>query len=211
MSSQPYVIVIGSDFSEHAVRALSTAFEQARRHAPAELHVVHASLMASPDTGAAGPAHPILNLEEQRRRLAKHLDQHLAQLEGFPHPGIKVFGHVILEVPSLAIVTLASELGASLIVIGSHGLHGFARWLLGSVAEGVVRQAACPVLVVPPPARQLQEPRIEPPCPRCAETRAITQNQDLWCPQHHERHGRRHTYYQADRIGADSNLPLVVR
>lgn len=217
MQSKPYVIVTGSDYSEHAARALEAAYEQARGHAPAEVHVVHASLMASADAGAASAARlgfsavPVLSLDEQRQQLARHLDRQLPLLPGFPHAGVRVFGHVILDTPSLAIVSLASELQASLIVIGSHGHHGFARWILGSVADGVVRQAECPVLVVPPLPRQLPAPKVEPPCPRCVETRMTSNNQDLWCAQHHERHGRRHTYYQADRIGADGSLPLALR
>jgi nucleotide-binding universal stress UspA family protein len=217
MPAKPYVVVTGSDFSEHAVRALEAAYEQARRHAPAEVHVVHASLMASVDASVESAARlgltaaPVSSLDEQRQQLARHLDRQLPLLEGFPDAGVKVYGHVILDAPSLALVSLASVLQASLIVIGSHGLHGFARWILGSVADGVVRQAECPVLVVPPLPRQLQPPRIEPPCPRCTETRATTHGQDLWCLQHQERHGRRHTYYQADRIGADGSLPLVLR
>ncbi len=146
MAPTPYVIVTGSDFSANAARALGAAYEQARGHTPAELHVVHASLMTSCEVSA-----PILTLDEQREQLARYLDRQLPSVEGFPEPGVKVFGHVILEVPSLAIVALASELRASLIVVGTHGLHGLARWLLGSVAEGVVRRAECPVLVVPPP------------------------------------------------------------
>lgn len=217
MSSTPYVVVTGSDFSEHAVRALGAAYAEARRHAPAEVHVVHASLMAATETSAESAAKlglavtPVLSLDEQREQLARHLDRHLPLLEGFPDARVRVYGHVILDAPSLAIVSLASALQASLIVIGSHGLHGFARWILGSVAEGVVRQAECPVLVIPPLPRQLQTPRVEPPCPRCVETRAVTDGKTLWCAQHQERHGRRHTYYQTDRIGADGTLPLVLR
>lgn len=41
--------------------------------------------------------------------------------------------------------------GADLIVMGTHGRHGFERLLLGSVAERVVRTAPCPVVTVPPP------------------------------------------------------------
>jgi len=216
MSSKPYIVVTGSDFSEHAVRALAEAYAQARHHAPAEVHVVHASLMASGESSrdAAKLGHvaaPVLSLDEQREQLTRHLDRQLPLLEGFPDSGVRVYGHVILDAPSLAIVSLASVLHASLIVIGSHGYHGFARFILGSVAEGVVRQAECPVLVVPPLPRQLDAPRVEPPCPRCAESRAATQGQTLWCAQHQERHGRRHTYYQADRIGADGTFPLVLR
>jgi nucleotide-binding universal stress UspA family protein len=42
----------------------------------------------------------------------------------------------------------AKEAGADLIVMGTHGRHGLARALLGSVAEKVVRSAPCPVLTV---------------------------------------------------------------
>jgi nucleotide-binding universal stress UspA family protein len=42
----------------------------------------------------------------------------------------------------------AEELGAELIVIGSHGLRDVARRVMGSVAEDTLHQAHCPVLVV---------------------------------------------------------------
>jgi len=47
-----------------------------------------------------------------------------------------------------AIVDEANELGADLIVIGTHGLSGLKHMLLGSVAERVVQKAPCPVLTV---------------------------------------------------------------
>lgn len=48
------------------------------------------------------------------------------------------------------IVATASEQRADLIVMGTHGRRGVRRLILGSVAEGVLRDAQCPVLVVPP-------------------------------------------------------------
>jgi nucleotide-binding universal stress UspA family protein len=48
-------------------------------------------------------------------------------------------GQIILE---------AKELGADLIVMGTHGVGGFERWVLGSAAEKVLRKAPCPVLTV---------------------------------------------------------------
>jgi len=47
-----------------------------------------------------------------------------------------------------AIVDEATECGADLIVIGTHGLSGFKHLLLGSIAERVVQKAPCPVLTV---------------------------------------------------------------
>jgi len=46
---------------------------------------------------------------------------------------------------------VAAEVDASLIVMGTHGRTGLGRLLMGSVAEQVVRRAACPVLTVTRP------------------------------------------------------------
>ncbi len=50
------------------------------------------------------------------------------------------------------ILEVAKEAQAGLIVMGTHGRTGLARLLLGSVAERVLREAACPVLTVKGPA-----------------------------------------------------------
>lgn len=50
---------------------------------------------------------------------------------------------------------LAEQIDASLIVQASHGRRGPGRWLLGSVAEEVVRTAPCPVLTLRPDARPI--------------------------------------------------------
>ena len=49
------------------------------------------------------------------------------------------------------IVRVGEEIGAGLIVMGSRGLGGLRRALMGSVSDSVVRHAHCPVLVVRPP------------------------------------------------------------
>jgi nucleotide-binding universal stress UspA family protein len=46
------------------------------------------------------------------------------------------------------ILNEARSANADLIVMGTHGRHGFKRFLLGSVAERVVRESSCPVLLV---------------------------------------------------------------
>jgi nucleotide-binding universal stress UspA family protein len=50
--------------------------------------------------------------------------------------------------PRSSIVDEADEWGADLIVVGSHGRTGLTRWLLGSVAQAIVRHASCSVEVV---------------------------------------------------------------
>jgi nucleotide-binding universal stress UspA family protein len=54
--------------------------------------------------------------------------------------------------PAAEILDRAATLPADLIVMGTHGAGGFERLALGSVAEKVIRKAACPVLTIPPRA-----------------------------------------------------------
>ena len=50
--------------------------------------------------------------------------------------------------PATAIVQLADDVHAEMIVIGTHGRTGLTRFVMGSVAEAVVRRAPCPVMTV---------------------------------------------------------------
>lgn len=50
--------------------------------------------------------------------------------------------------PAAAILKYASDVSAAMIVMGTHGRSGVARILMGSVAEQVIREAPCPVMVV---------------------------------------------------------------
>jgi nucleotide-binding universal stress UspA family protein len=66
-------------------------------------------------------------------------------------PGLKVERVVRGGPAAEAIVSLAEELGCELIVLGSHGREGVELLLMGSVAQEVLRRAACPVLCLPTP------------------------------------------------------------
>lgn len=67
--------------------------------------------------------------------------------------GIDVDVAVDIGEPAREILDRAAKLPADMIVIGTHGSGGFEHLVLGSVAEKVIRKAACPVLTVPPRAR----------------------------------------------------------
>jgi universal stress protein A len=60
--------------------------------------------------------------------------------------------------PADAIVEYAKEAGADVIVVGTHGRKALAHFVLGSVAERVVRLAPCPVLTVRPAEREFIAP-----------------------------------------------------
>ena len=75
-----------------------------------------------------------------------------------PLLGKKVIHHVLDGHPLVEIVRYAREKSIDLIVIGTHGRTGLAHVLMGSVAENVVRKAACPVLTVRPSGHQFVMP-----------------------------------------------------
>jgi len=218
MTNTPYILLVGVDFSEQADRALHEAFAQASQRTDSEVHVLSALPVASDDPGYAISAYATIDerpiLTAALQKLRAHVEQELQRF-GSAHPGtpltFRVVSHAILDTASHAIVQLASHLGASLIVVGTRNRRGVERLLLGSVAEGTVRNARCPVLVIPSPPEPEPEVTIAAPCPDCVRARATSEGKEFWCESHRERHGRRHTYHQSDRSSSDGNFPLVFR
>jgi nucleotide-binding universal stress UspA family protein len=72
-------------------------------------------------------------------------------------PGVPAEYRLVTGDPAEAVVQLAEQEGADLIVLGSHGRTGLSRLLMGSVAEVIVRKAHCPVLVYKQPVRKLTD------------------------------------------------------
>lgn len=64
-------------------------------------------------------------------------------------PDVRMTWTIVSGDPRRVIVEHAIEQKADLIIMGSHGPKGPERWLLGSVAEGVLRHAPCPVMIIP--------------------------------------------------------------
>ena len=71
-----------------------------------------------------------------------------AKVERLKSMGLEAEGKVVEGRPDEAIVKIAEDVGADLIVLGSHGRSGLKKIMLGSVVERVIGQAGCPVLVV---------------------------------------------------------------
>ena len=214
MTSSTYRIVVGYDYSAIADLALDRSFELAAREKNAEVHVVTVVVQMGDfvGTGMSGlGAAAAIPLTESYDALEARVAQRMsAWQEATKQTFTRLCIHVRSEVPSGEIAQLASDLDADLVVIGTHGRRGFRRLLLGSVAEGVVRLAHCPVLVVRPKDHEPQVPAIEPPCPRCVEARRASGGLELWCEQHRERHGQRHTYHYESKQGTPSNPPMFM-
>lgn len=220
-NSKPYIIVVGIDYSKTGDLALERAFELATEKQNAEVHILNVVQTLGVLTplelgGGVGGPEPGL-LAEASEQLRKYADKKLSEFKaseaatGKTKLFERAVSHLRTDAPTHELAQLASDLEADLLVVGTHGRRGATRLLLGSVAEGVVRLAPCAVLVVRPKAVAVEEagPKIEPPCPRCVEARRVSGGKEMWCAQHSERHGRRHTYHQVDRTGAETNFPLV--
>lgn len=137
-------ILFATDLSTAAEKALPYAMEIARRYG-ATLYVVHAIAPAGYPYApvAAWPA-----LEEQEERFRVEARQRLEhRLEGIPHKTDFVPGRVVSVLRNAI-----KEKKIDFLVIGTHGRTGVDKVMLGSVAESIFREAACPVLTVGPRA-----------------------------------------------------------
>jgi nucleotide-binding universal stress UspA family protein len=181
-----------------------------------EVHPVHVAALRLPPlamtAGTDGDAmSSTASVEDNAAELQRYVQEryNARVAEGLIHGApSRIVTHLRWETTAQQIAQLASDLEADLVIIGTHGRRGIARMLLGSVAEGVVRLAPCPVLVTRP-KQILEVPRIEPPCPECLRARRETHGERLWCEQHSERHGQRHVYQGSDRMSSDGTMPLV--
>jgi nucleotide-binding universal stress UspA family protein len=144
-------IVCPVDFSEASRHALEHAVVLAKWYR-ARLFALHVHLMAPPIIGMGPyvePLTPVILDDADRARLARDLGEFVASSAS--GVAIELLVEEGVNIPQ-AIIERANKLKAGLITIGTHGSTGFTRWTLGSVAEKVLKTAACPVLIVPPPA-----------------------------------------------------------
>ena len=134
-----------TDFSPSSELAFEAACALARDRGAelVVLHVVEVPLSVPSGVMTAPPA-PIA---EADRGAA------LAKLRAIKPADGMLQVHHRLEMGDVAqaILSVAKEIAADLIVLGTHGRTGLSRLLMGSVAEKVVRSASCPVLTLRAP------------------------------------------------------------
>jgi nucleotide-binding universal stress UspA family protein len=134
-------IVWATDGSELADRALPHVLELARVH-QSRIVAVYASELLK---GRFGSEPLLVDEPDVRTRVEKQVADIHAQ--GVPIELRLTTG--THDVPEL-IAAAAREVEADLIVVGTHGLGGFKAAVLGSVARGLLHDASCPVLAIPP-------------------------------------------------------------
>jgi nucleotide-binding universal stress UspA family protein len=137
-------IVVATDFSETADRAVDYAFDFAAQIG-ADVTVVHAyeiPPMGFPDGALIATA----DLTDKVTKSAQAALDTVVQRGKARCPNVR--GMLRDGEPAKEICDVAEELDADLVVLGTHGRRGLAHVLLGSVAEEVVRKCEAPVLTI---------------------------------------------------------------
>ena len=144
----PNVVVVPLDGSELAESAVPVALEIADACAS---EVVFARAVRFPYYGVAGPGIEYYggdySLAEQRREALEYLSPFVHEATD---RGLKATAHAAVGSPAARIIEELEELEGALVVMTTHGAGGLKRWLVGSVADKVVRSSGHPVLVLRP-------------------------------------------------------------
>ena len=139
-------LIVTTDFSDPARKGILAANELAV-HFGADLFIVHVIPPSHfvPPAGIGG--FDISKLTEEIQAAAKKSLDRIIQKDISDE--VNVRGLMLMGPPAEEIVKRASEENADAIVISTHGLTGWRRFIFGSVSEKVVRLAECPVITIP--------------------------------------------------------------
>jgi nucleotide-binding universal stress UspA family protein len=140
-------VVVGTDGSATATRAVTRAGELAAALG-APLHIVmccenHST--ATWATAAAGVAVAMAPDASEQAEAQKVLARAQRELDGI---GVATYTHVVSGEPAEALLAIAEDERAQMIVVGNRGMKG-ARRVLGSVPNSVSHRARCAVVIVP--------------------------------------------------------------
>ena len=138
---------MATDFGDSSEHALQRAGDLANRYA-AELIVVHVVEILS-------PAFPIAMTPDPAHIGAAAELGLLSVLERVQETVPAARSVLLKGRPAEQVVAFVAEHTVDLVVVGTHGRNGPSRWLLGSVAEKIVRSCSAAVLIVrgPKPAK----------------------------------------------------------
>lgn len=145
-----YRIVVGVDFSDASSHALLQATHVLGAAPSGELHLTHVVLDADPSRAANIERDEAL-MEDAWQRLRRYLLD-----ESAPAPGAETFERTVVYHVRLAanaaqaLEQVAFDVGANLVVVGTHDRKGLEKWMLGSVAEELLRNGRVPLLVARP-------------------------------------------------------------
>ncbi|MEE8059783.1 MAG: universal stress protein [Pseudomonadales bacterium] len=139
--SDSHTVLLAIDLSDEAEHVASKALSLAKSN-NATLHIIH---VIEPLSFAYGGDIPMdfSGIQDEIQKQAQIQLADFSTRHGIP----EAQQHIAIGRPEKEIHSMAEELDADLIVVGSHGRHGLAL-LLGSTANGVLHRATCDVLAV---------------------------------------------------------------
>lgn len=137
-------IIVPIDFSENSIKALEFAIFMAdKKHAKITLvHVVEAVYDFASQAAIA--------LDSMYSDCEKMLDK---LIEKYKASGVEMEYKIVDGVASISVARIADEIDATLIVMGTQGASGIKKALIGTTTVNLIREANCPVLVVPAQAK----------------------------------------------------------
>lgn len=135
-------ILLATDFSPHADRALAHALELAKLFG-ADLELFSSAYVPPQALAAMALGMAPSLVDDARRETSQRIETLAATLRT---RGVHATSSTSTEEPSTAICARAAELGADLVALGTRGHTGLAHVVLGSVAERVARLVPCAVL-----------------------------------------------------------------
>ncbi len=139
------MIIVPVDFSKHAMQSLSYAKHLAARK-NYRVHLLHIVEETFHPAFYQSDAVSVFGVQPELESMAQqHMEQMFAEAPG---PYVDVTYEVRTGNAASEICAIADHEKASLIVMATHGLSGFEHFLMGSVAEKVVRMAATPVFCI---------------------------------------------------------------
>jgi nucleotide-binding universal stress UspA family protein len=209
-TSLPRAVVVALDFDVTGDNALRAALSYAEGRDDVEIHVVHAIAESRNARHKSG----LDNVTQQLDAVPKKLRTYLAakQLE-MPQLGRRrVSIHARVGAPAEAIVQVAVDVKAELIVAGTHGRRGLKKLALGSVATRLIEIAHCPVLIARPTEYEglAVSSKPEPLCPDCAKAREESEGEQLWCEFHRRPHVRPHVLSYTEVFAVGGHDPGIV-
>jgi nucleotide-binding universal stress UspA family protein len=138
-------LLVPLDGSDLAERSIPHAIEFARRFgAMVSLLEVITPIVATVEVDPAMVAYQQV-MEAETEVAEGYIKK---TVERFRSEGIEVDGETLVGSPGMTIVDYAHKVGATLIVMATHGRSGLPRFFLGGVANYVLREAGVPVLLV---------------------------------------------------------------
>src|SRR5258706_3552278 len=143
---EPETILVAVDSSSGVERIINMAIRLVRAMPAATIHVLHVFRSSRLDRARAGaPPPPSSDAIEDAKEYLNHCAKDLRR-----KTRATVVQHFVMGDVAGEILRVAKELDIDMLVVGTHDYVGFERFLLGSVAESLMRTEGCPILIVRP-------------------------------------------------------------